>query len=79
MTAILFSKIGQITIGLTFLAYIFLCNLMNLAAIFQVLEHLNDFEITGYGGHFGFFKISQNYYQASLSSYISLCKFDEAS
>ena len=28
---------------------------MNLAAIFQVLEHLNDFEIIGYGGHFGFF------------------------
>ena len=32
---------------------------MNLAAIFQVLEHLNDFEITGYGGHFG-----QNFFQA---------------
>ena len=25
---------------------------MNLDAIFQVLEHLNDFEIIGYGGHF---------------------------
>ena len=25
---------------------------MNLAAIFQVLEHLNDFEIIGYGGYF---------------------------
>ena len=23
-------------------------------AIFQVLEHLNDFEIIGYGGHFVF-------------------------
>ena len=28
---------------------------MNLAAIFQVLEHLNDFEIIGYGGHNVFF------------------------
>ena len=27
---------------------------MNLATIFQVLEHLNDFEIIGYGGHFVF-------------------------
>ena len=27
---------------------------MNLAAIFQVLDHLNDFEIIGYGGHFVF-------------------------
>ena len=25
---------------------------MNLAAIFQGLDHLNDFEIFGYGGHF---------------------------
>ena len=24
---------------------------MNLAVIFQVLEHLNDFEIIGHGGH----------------------------
>ena len=27
---------------------------MNLAAIFQVFQHLNDLEIIGYGGHFGF-------------------------
>ena len=27
---------------------------MNLDAIFQVLEHLNDFKIIGYGGHFVF-------------------------
>ena len=27
---------------------------MNLAAIFQVLEHLNDFEIISYGSHFVF-------------------------
>ena len=27
---------------------------MNLAAIFQVLEYLKDFEIIGYGGHFVF-------------------------
>ena len=55
MTAILLSKLGQITIRLTFLAiYIFCANLINLVAIFQVLEHLNDFEIIGYGGHFVF-------------------------
>ena len=35
---------------LTFL-YIFCANLMNQAAIFQVLEHLYDFEIIDYGGH----------------------------
>ena len=28
---------------------------MNLDAIFQVLEHLNDFETIGYIGHFVFF------------------------
>ena len=28
--------------------------MMNLAAIFQVLEHLNDFNVIGYGGHFVF-------------------------
>ena len=51
MTAILVSKLGQITIGLTFLAiYIFCANLMNLAA--KVLEQLSDFEIIGTGGHF---------------------------
>ena len=27
---------------------------MNLAAIFQVLDHLNEFKIIGYGGHFVF-------------------------
>ena len=54
MTAILFSKLGQITIRLNFLALYLLCKLMNLAAIFQVLEHLNDFEMIGYGGHFVF-------------------------
>ena len=27
---------------------------MNLAAIFQVLQYFNDFEIIGYGGHFVF-------------------------
>ena len=35
---------------------------MNVAAIFQVLEHLNDFEIIGYGGHFVFFKIRANFF-----------------
>ena len=25
---------------------------MNLAAVFQVLQHLNDFQIIGYFGHF---------------------------
>ena len=27
---------------------------MNLAAIFQVLQHFNDFEVTDNGGHFVF-------------------------
>ena len=27
---------------------------MNLDAMFRVLEHHNDFEIIGYGGHFAF-------------------------
>ena len=55
MPAILFSKLGQITIRLIFLAiYIFCANLMNLATLFQILKHLNDFEVIGYGGHFVF-------------------------
>ena len=37
---------------------------MNLAAIFQVLVHLNDFEILGYGGLFVFSKLGQNISQA---------------
>ena len=36
--------------------------LINLAAIFQFLEHLNDFEIIGYGGHFVFFKIRPKFF-----------------
>ena len=36
---------------------------MNLATIFQVLGHLNDFEIIGYGGHF-VFKIRKHCSQA---------------
>ena len=35
-------------------AILFLNFLANLAAIFQVLEHLKDFEIIGSGGHFVF-------------------------
>ena len=50
---------------------------MNLAAIFQVLEHLNDFEIIGYGSHFIFqneAKISQR--QVFIAINIP-CKFDK--
>ena len=54
MTVILFSKLGQITVRLTFLAIYLLCKLINLAAIFQVLEHFNDFEIISYGERFVF-------------------------
>ena len=54
MMAILFLKLGQITIRLTFLAYIFCSSLMNLAAIFKVLEHLDNLEIIGLGNHFAF-------------------------
>ena len=55
MAAILFLKLALITIRLTFLAiYIFCANLMNLAGIFQVSEHLNDFEIIDYCSHFVF-------------------------
>ena len=58
MTAISFSKQNyQITIRITyifFISHIFLCNLMNLAAIFQSLKHLSDFEISGYDCHFVF-------------------------
>ena len=45
MAAILFLK----------LAIYFLCKFDEaIAAIFHVLEHLYDFEIIGYGGHFVF-------------------------
>ena len=42
------------TIRLTFLALYLCANLINVAVAFQVLNHLNDFEIIGYGGHFVF-------------------------
>ena len=38
---------------------------MNLVTIFQVLEHLNDVEKNGYGGHFVFCKIWQNISQVT--------------
>ena len=47
---------------------------MNLAAIFQVLEHLNDFEIIGYGGHFFEAKILHR--QVFIAINIP-CKFGE--
>ena len=42
-----FFKTRQITIRLTLLAIHHFANLMNLAATFEVLEHLNDFDIIG--------------------------------
>ena len=44
---------------------------MNLAAIFQVLQNLNDFEIIGYSGHFVFQNkakifLRQNIYRPGL-------------
>ena len=47
MTAILFLKPGEIAIRQTFLAIYLLWNLMKLAAIFQDLEHLYDFQTIG--------------------------------
>ena len=38
----------KITITLAFLAMYLLLNLMNLAAVFQYLEHLDDFQTIGY-------------------------------
>ena len=35
---------------------------MKLAAIFQNLEHLNDFIIFGYGGHFVFSKMRSKFF-----------------
>ena len=54
MTAILFLKLCQITVRLTFLALYLCANVINLSAIFQVLKHLNDFEIICYDGNFVF-------------------------
>ena len=39
-------------------------NLINLAAILQVLQHLNDFQIIGYCDHFVFQNEAENCSQA---------------
>ena len=69
MAAILFLKLGQVTIMLTFLAIYLLCKCNE--PRFQVLEHFNDFEIIDYGGHFVFqieakIVFSQNIWRAGL-------------
>ena len=45
---------------------------MNLGAIFQVLDHLNDFEIIGYGSHFVF----QNKAKLSQAKHLKARTFD---
>ena len=54
MTDILFSKQGQITVRLTFLAIYLLCKFDKPSCNILVLEHLNDFKIIGYCSHFVF-------------------------
>ena len=44
---------------------------MKLAGIFQDLEHIYDFQIISYDGHFVFQNEAKIYYQASFSSHIA--------
>ena len=50
---------------------------MNLAAIFQVLEHLKDFEIIGYGGHFVFQNEAKIFHRQGFIAINILCKFGD--
>ena len=78
MAAILFPKLGKIIIRLTFLEpYIFCANLINLAAIFQVSEHLNNFKITAYGGHFVFQNAAKIFYRHVFIAINIPCTFGE--
>ena len=50
---------------------------MNLAAIFQVVEYLNDFEIIGYDGHFVFQNEAKILHRQVFISINIPCKFGE--
>ena len=50
---------------------------MNLAAVFQVLEHLDDFIITDYGGHFVFQNESKIVHRRACIAINIPCKFGE--
>ena len=54
MTAILFSKIDQITVRLTLLIVYLLRKFDEQSCNISSLEHVNYFELIGYGGHFVF-------------------------
>ena len=56
MVAILFSKLGQITLRQAFLAITILCKFGEASFNIQTLEHVYDFQTTGYGGHLVFSK-----------------------
>ena len=55
----------------------FFANLMNLAAIFQVLQHLNDFQTIGYGGHFDFQNEAKIWHRHVFIAINIPCKFGE--
>ena len=51
---------------------------MKLAAIFQDLEHLYDFQTIGYGGHFVFQNEAKILHRHVFIAINIPCKFDEA-
>ena len=55
----------------------FFANLINLAAIFQVLQHLNDFQTIGYGGHFVFQNEAKIWHRHVFIAINIPCKFGE--
>ena len=50
---------------------------MKLAAIFQDLEHLYDFQTIGYGGNFVFQNEAKFFHRHVFIAINILCKFDE--
>ena len=50
---------------------------MKLAAIFQVLQHLNDFQTIGYGSHFVFQNEAKILHRHVFIAINIPCKFDE--
>ena len=57
--------------------HIFCANLMKLAGIFQDLEHLHDFQTTGYSGHFVFQSEAKILHRQVFIAINIPCKFGE--
>ena len=72
MAAVLFAKLGQNYYQTSFPSHIYL---MKAAAQFQILQHLDDFQTIGYGGHFVFQNKAKILYRHVFIAVNIPCKF----